>query len=73
MGLLAAIGSDTALMLLNGIAQKVRFKALQDHIAIAHALELPATDAAAFGRLFADYELLQPFVQCTSPPVSLRV
>lgn len=27
---LAAIGSDTALMLLNGIAQKIKFKALQD-------------------------------------------
>ncbi|NIA00609.1 DUF4132 domain-containing protein [Massilia sp. CCM 8734] len=32
-------------------------------IGIAHALDLPAADAAAFGQLFADYELLQPFAQ----------
>ncbi len=32
-------------------------------IGIPHALELPAADAAAFGQLFADYELLQPFAQ----------
>jgi predicted DNA-binding WGR domain protein len=32
-------------------------------IGIPHALELPAADAAAFGQLFADYELMQPFVQ----------
>lgn len=30
LDVLAAIGSDTALMLLNGIAQKVKFKGLQD-------------------------------------------
>lgn len=36
-----------------------------DHlrIGVPHALELPAEDAAGFGQLFADYELLQPFVQ----------
>ncbi|RSZ58951.1 DUF4132 domain-containing protein [Massilia atriviolacea] len=33
------------------------------HIGIPHALELPAGEAAAFGQLFADYELLQPFAQ----------
>ena len=32
-------------------------------IGVPHALELPAADAAAFGQLFADYELLQPFAQ----------
>lgn len=32
-------------------------------IGIVHALALPAPDAAAFTHLFADYELLQPFVQ----------
>ncbi|MDM5178366.1 DUF4132 domain-containing protein [Massilia sp. DJPM01] len=32
-------------------------------VGIAHALELPASDADAFGKLFADYELLQPFPQ----------
>ncbi|KWS04320.1 Molybdate metabolism regulator [Lysobacter capsici AZ78] len=32
-------------------------------IGLPHALELPAADAAAFGQLFADYELLQPFAQ----------
>jgi len=32
-------------------------------IGIPHALELPEADAVAFGQLFADYELLQPFVQ----------
>lgn len=32
-------------------------------VGIPHALELPAEDAAAFGQLFADYELLQPFAQ----------
>ena len=32
-------------------------------IGIPHALELPAAQAAAFGQLFTDYELLQPFPQ----------
>lgn len=32
-------------------------------IGVPHALELPAADAAAFGQVFADYELLQPFAQ----------
>ncbi|NHZ63706.1 DUF4132 domain-containing protein [Massilia genomosp. 1] len=32
-------------------------------VGIVHALELPASDADAFGKLFADYELLQPFPQ----------
>lgn len=32
-------------------------------IGVPHALELPAIDAAAFGQVFADYELLQPFAQ----------
>lgn len=32
-------------------------------IGVPHALELPAQDAAAFGQVFADYELLQPFAQ----------
>jgi len=32
-------------------------------IGIPHALELAPADAAAFGQLFADYELLQPFPQ----------
>ncbi|SJZ55625.1 WGR domain-containing protein, predicted DNA-binding domain in MolR [Trichlorobacter thiogenes] len=32
-------------------------------IGLPHALELPQEDAAAFGQLFADYELLQPFAQ----------
>jgi predicted DNA-binding WGR domain protein len=32
-------------------------------IGIPHALEIPAAQAAAFGQLFADYELLQPFIQ----------
>lgn len=31
LDILCAIGTDTALMLLNGVAQKVRFKALQDN------------------------------------------
>lgn len=36
-----------------------------DHlrIGVPHALEIPAADAAAFGQVFADYELLQPFPQ----------
>jgi predicted DNA-binding WGR domain protein len=32
-------------------------------IGLVHALELPAADAAAFGQIFADYEILQPFAQ----------
>ncbi|MFO0614754.1 MAG: DUF4132 domain-containing protein [Polyangiaceae bacterium] len=32
-------------------------------IGIAHALEIRAEDAAAMGQVFADYEILQPFVQ----------
>lgn len=32
-------------------------------IGVPHALELPAADAAAFGQVLADYELLQPFAQ----------
>lgn len=32
-------------------------------IGVPHALELSAADAAAFGQVFADYELLQPFAQ----------
>ncbi|NHZ97292.1 DUF4132 domain-containing protein [Massilia sp. CCM 8734] len=32
-------------------------------IGIPHALDLPAQDAAAFGQLLADYELVQPFAQ----------
>ncbi|MGJ7562546.1 DUF4132 domain-containing protein [Variovorax sp. GB1R11] len=32
-------------------------------IGVPHALDLPAADAAAFGQVFADYELLQPFAQ----------
>ncbi len=32
-------------------------------IGVPHALELPAADAAAFGQVFADYELLQPFAR----------
>jgi predicted DNA-binding WGR domain protein len=32
-------------------------------IGVPHALELPPADAAAFGQVFADYELLQPFAQ----------
>ncbi|NHZ88579.1 DUF4132 domain-containing protein [Massilia sp. CCM 8733] len=32
-------------------------------VGIAHALSLAPADAAAFARLFADYELLQPFAQ----------
>ncbi|HWS27784.1 MAG TPA: DUF4132 domain-containing protein, partial [Xanthomonadales bacterium] len=32
-------------------------------IGLVHALELPPADAAAFGQIFADYEILQPFAQ----------
>lgn len=32
-------------------------------IGIAHVLEMPAGDIAAFGQVFADYEILQPFRQ----------
>lgn len=32
-------------------------------IGLPHALELPAAQAAAFGQLLADYELVQPFAQ----------
>ncbi|MGW8389400.1 DUF4132 domain-containing protein [Pseudoduganella sp. HUAS MS19] len=32
-------------------------------VGLPHPLELPAKDAVEFGQLFADYELLQPFVQ----------
>ncbi|MBN3820098.1 DUF4132 domain-containing protein, partial [Paraburkholderia sp. Se-20369] len=32
-------------------------------IGVPHALELSPADAAAFGQVFADYELLQPFAQ----------
>ncbi|GHU23987.1 MolR family transcriptional regulator [Betaproteobacteria bacterium] len=32
-------------------------------IGVPHALEISAPDAAAFGQIFADYELLQPFAQ----------
>jgi len=32
-------------------------------IGLPHALELPPETATQFGQLFADYELLQPFVQ----------
>ena len=35
----------------------------QYRIGLPHALELPADQAAAFGQLLADYELLQPFPQ----------
>ncbi len=32
-------------------------------IGLVHALELASADAAAFGQIFADYEILQPFAQ----------
>ena len=32
-------------------------------IGLVHALELAPADAAAFGQIFADYEILQPFAQ----------
>ncbi|KWN14955.1 WGR and DUF4132 domain-containing protein [Burkholderia ubonensis] len=32
-------------------------------IGVPHALEIEPADAAAFGQVFADYELLQPFAQ----------
>lgn len=32
-------------------------------IGLVHPLELEAADAAAFGQIFADYEILQPFAQ----------
>ncbi|UOD30603.1 DUF4132 domain-containing protein [Massilia violaceinigra] len=32
-------------------------------VGIPHAIDLPASDAAAFAQLFADYELMQPFAQ----------
>ncbi|SCX73374.1 DUF4132 domain-containing protein [Variovorax sp. EL159] len=32
-------------------------------IGVPHALDLSAADAGAFGQVFADYELLQPFAQ----------
>jgi predicted DNA-binding WGR domain protein len=32
-------------------------------VGLVHALELPPADAAAFGQIFADYEILQPFAQ----------
>ncbi|NHZ40807.1 DUF4132 domain-containing protein [Massilia aquatica] len=32
-------------------------------IGVVHLLEMPAADVAAFGQLFADYELMQPFAQ----------
>jgi predicted DNA-binding WGR domain protein len=35
----------------------------QLRIGVPHALELSAAEAAAFGQVFADYELLQPFAQ----------
>ena len=35
----------------------------QYRVGLPHALELPADQAAAFGQLLADYELLQPFPQ----------
>jgi predicted DNA-binding WGR domain protein len=40
-------------------------------IGIPHALELPEHQAAGFGQLFADYELLQPFVQLGRDTYSL--
>ena len=49
LDVLAAIGSDVALMLLNGIAQKVKFKGLQDRaaekiVAVAEARGLSAEE-----------------------------
>ncbi|SFD45730.1 DUF4132 domain-containing protein [Paracidovorax konjaci] len=35
----------------------------QVRIGVPHALEVSPEDAAAFGQIFADYELLQPFAQ----------
>lgn len=35
----------------------------QVRIGVPHALEITPADAAAFGQIFADYELLQPFPQ----------
>jgi hypothetical protein len=32
-------------------------------IGVVHVMELPASDAAAFGQVLADYEILQPFAQ----------
>jgi predicted DNA-binding WGR domain protein len=40
-------------------------------IGVPHALELPAAEAAAFGQVFADYELLQPFAQIGRDPYTL--
>ncbi len=40
-------------------------------IGVPHALELDAADAAAFGQLLADYELLQPFAQIGRDTYSL--
>ena len=41
-------------------------------IGVPHALELEAADAAAFGQLLADYELLQPFAQIGRDTYSLN-
>ncbi|WP_167237798.1 DUF4132 domain-containing protein [Massilia genomosp. 1] len=41
-------------------------------IGIPHALEMSAQDTAAFGQLFADYELMQPFVQIGRDTHALR-
>ncbi|MBN8740979.1 MAG: hypothetical protein BGP24_20540 [Lysobacterales bacterium 69-70] len=49
-----ADADDTPLQLAQG--ERLR-------LGLPHALEMPAETAAAFGQLFADYELLQPFAQ----------
>ncbi|MGV6482577.1 DUF4132 domain-containing protein [Stenotrophomonas rhizophila] len=41
-------------------------------IGVPHALELSAADAAAFGQVLADYELLQPFAQIGRDTYTLR-
>ncbi|MDH4145280.1 MAG: DUF4132 domain-containing protein [Acidimicrobiia bacterium] len=40
-------------------------------VGIPHVLELDGADAGAWGRIFADYELLQPFAQLGRPTFAL--
>ncbi|WP_431272896.1 DUF4132 domain-containing protein [Burkholderia contaminans] len=50
----AATADDDAFTLPDGVTIR---------IGVPHALEIAPADAAAFGQVFADYELLQPFAQ----------
>ncbi|QBC45926.1 DUF4132 domain-containing protein [Iodobacter fluviatilis] len=75
------INDDTPLCLFR-VAEDASYSDAQDDaltlpegeicIGLPHPLDISAEDLAAFGQLFADYELLQPFPQLSRPVYRLN-